>query len=629
MCGIAGIFNLNQSAVDKEKLKGMIDIISYRGPDSLGFYCDNNLGFGHARLSIIDLSRNADQPFTSDEGRFCIIYNGEVYNYLELAEDLKKDGFKFKSKSDVEVVLKYYQHLGHTCVKKFNGMWSFAIWDKFERKLFLSRDRFGVKPLYYLFKDGIFVFASEIKAILKAFPDEKIPNYPYIYRFLNTGALDDGPDTFFKNIKSLLPAHSAFVSEKDKLKIFKHWNYSPEVCEKYDYSASPLAFYELLKDSVKLRLRSDVPVGTCLSGGIDSSSIVTIASGLISGQMHTFSSIYKDKDCDESRYIDIINQKNSTREHKIYPEPDNFMDILKEITWHQDEPSAGPGLYSQWHVMKLAKGKVKVLLDGQGGDEIAGGYFHYFDSYISSLKKLRKEFGRLTTAKRILQEYPKIKKLTGMDFQEGLIEILREVALPRFLNNLLRLPKINLKKKAYGIYDPFFIEDVSNDPIERHFPRVFENDLNNTLYWSLTNLSIPALLHYEDRNSMAFSIEARTPFLDYRLVEFCLGLPFEEKIKADRTKVIMRKALKDILPDEVITRRDKLGYPTPFARWIRQDLKEEIKEILYSNSFINRGIFNPEKIKEMLERHLTGNSDESWMLWRIITLELWYRMFID
>lgn len=629
MCGIAGIINLNNNPVEKSNLQKMIDILRHRGPDGDGVFIDKNIGLAHVRLSIIDLSDMAHQPMSYENENYWIIHNGEVYNYIELRQELEKHGFKFKSTSDTEIILASYIKWGENCVNKFNGMWAFVIYDKKNKKIFASRDRFGVKPFYYYKDNATFVFASEIKAILQVMPSLKSAHYPYLYHFLNTGALDDADETFYENIKQLPPAHSLTLQENN-FKIYRYWDYYEKTKENYDYKNPEETFLELLKDSIKLRFRSDVPVGTCLSGGLDSSAIVTLSSKINENPIYTFSSIYEDKDCNESHYIDIVNKFNKTVPHYVYPQAQDFMHILDKIIYYQDEPSAGPGLYSQWHVMLIAQDHVKVLLDGQGADELLGGYFYFFEHYFSAVKKDKNKNGILATAKRILEEYPKVKELTNMNFCGGQTEILREVLIPRFFNNLFRMPKIKfIGSKGKSFMHPDFIASAGQSPVNRNITRKFDNDLENASYAALANTSIPALLHYEDRNSMAFSMESRVPFLDYRLVEFCIGLPYDQKINADTTKVIMRKALKGILPDEITYRRDKKGYPTPFARWLREDIKNDVSDILFSEKAKARKIFDIEEIEKQFKKHLSGEADVSWQIWRWLTTELWFRKFID
>lgn len=628
MCGISGIYNIDGTPVDKEAIEAMCRMLSHRGPDDDGLWLNGSIGFGHKRLSIIDLTEKAHQPMIDTERKLCITYNGEIYNYIELMDELKSKGYHFRSRSDTEVILYSYSEWGVDCVEKFNGMWSFALWDGERKILFCSRDRFGKKPFYYYFDGKTFVFASEIKGILAAKDSCRKPNEPYIQRFLERGIIDDGEETFFDNIKSLPPSHSLTI-ESSELKTWRYWDFiEEEVRKKYDYKNPEESFRELFKDSVNLRLRSDVPVGTCLSGGLDSSSIVTMASSMLPHPVCTFSSIYDDKDCNESNFIDLVNKTCKTNAYFIKPKEDDLFKLLPKMVWHQDEPNSAPGIFSQWHVMQVAKPHVKVLLDGQGGDELLGGYFYFFPAYLTSLFKNKKEEGKLACARILKQHRSKIEKLTGQSLKPLFAELMRKLFIPRFFDNLFRLPPHNNKKKN-SPFMPEFEERIKGKNIERELPRWFEDDLSNALYWALTRESIPSLLHYEDRNSMAFSLEARTPFLDYRLVEFSLGLPYSEKIWEENTKYIMRKALKDILPPEITWRRDKKGYPTPVARWFRDSQKEQVKSILFSESFKSRKILDPAYVEDRFKKHSSGAGDWSWEIWRWLTMEIWFRIFID
>jgi asparagine synthase (glutamine-hydrolysing) len=629
MCGIAGIYNFNGSPVEQVKLEAMARTIRHRGPDDAGFWRGGPLGLAHRRLSIIDLTEAAHQPMTTREKDLVIVFNGEIYNFLELKRELDLLGHSFRSSSDTEVVLAAYRQWGTECVTRFNGMWAFALWDEKNRTLFCSRDRFGVKPFYYLEEAGRFIFGSEIKAILAVAPEAAAPNYPYLRRFLTTGIFDDGDETCFERIRSLPPAHSLILGEGQR-RTWRYWDINPgELPGRYDYAHPETALRDLLSDSVRLRLRSDVPVGTCLSGGLDSSSIVCLASSMLDRPVRTFSSLYEDPDCDERFFIEKVRDHCATESFFSHPQAGDLFQVLPRMVWHQDEPSAGPGLYSQWHVMQLARGRVKVLLDGQGGDEVLGGYFYFYPNYFATLVQMARRGERLSYILRILREYPRVRELTGQRFTNQVIDHIRELVLPRFFNNLFRMPKINLGgRTAPGVLHPDFIEWTRNRMKEPPFERKFDLDLDDALYQALTRHSIPALLHYEDRNSMAFSIEARTPFLDYRLVEFCLGLPFDEKINGIETKYLLRKSMKDLLPPEISGRRDKKGYPTPFARWLREDRMAFAREILDSPECRSRNILNPEGVEDRLRRHLAGE-DFNWEIWRFITLELWMRIFMD
>ncbi len=633
MCAIAGILNINGEPVGASQLQRMTDVMAHRGPDGQGVFVDRNLGLGHRRLSIIDLSPAANQPMSNENGTIWLVFNGEIYNYLELIPILQARGHIFKSRSDSEVIIHGYEEWGEECVEQFNGMWAFAIWDATKNRVFLSRDRFGVKPLYYYWKHGRFYFASEIKAILSVVPEGREPCYPYLYHFMSSsGLLDDGEETFFQNIKSLLPAHSLVIGE-DEFRLKNYWQYDPEKASKrYDYGNPEATFRDLLRDSVRLRLRSDVPVGTCLSGGLDSSAIVALASGMMEHPVKTFSCLYDDEECNEAYFVDRMNSFGKTHPYPVYPSGKDLFEVLPKIVWHQDQPSAGPGLYSQWHVMKEAQGRVKVLLDGQGGDELLGGYHTYFGPFLSSLTQDFIKNKQLATIFSILRSLRRIRRLTSQPAIRPYLKLHLPWPIRAFMSRARRLArrvKMNNGGNQPPILHPDFVDAVKGRTLIREYPVQFDDALNNTLYWQLVSQSIPALLHYEDRNSMAFSIEARTPFLDYRLVEFCLGLPYELKIREGITKFILRKSLKHDLPKEIIGREDKKGYPTPMARWFRESEKVKMQEILYSPEVRRRKIFNLPGIQDTVVKHCQGKIDASWEIYRWLTVELWFRAFID
>ncbi len=632
MCGIAGIVNWIGDAVEASHLHRMLDVMSYRGPDDSGVYLDKNVGLGHRRLSIIDLTPAGHQPMSNEDGTLWLVFNGEIYNYLELMPVLQKRGHRFRSLSDSEVILHSYEEWGEECVTRFNGMWAFAIWDERRSRLFLSRDRFGVKPLYYYASSGGFHFASEIKAILTVAPEARQPNYPYLYHFLPSGALDDGAETCFVGVKQLLAAHS-LVLEGRNLSLINYWGYDKDAARRtYDYSHPEETLHGLLEDAVKLRLRSDVPIGTCLSGGLDSSSIVALASQMISHPVKTFSCLYDDPDCNERHYVDLMNAHAGTDAYPVSPSGQDLFDVLPKLVWHQDEPTAGPGLYSQWHVMSVAQGKVKVLLDGQGGDELLAGYFTYFDAYLSSLLKDFAESKRPVYLSSFLRSIREIRRLTGQPY---LWKHLRHHLPGPAKSFLWRIQQVVQRfdarrlEVAPSVLHPDFVGQVKDREIRREQPVIFDNELNNILYWHLVRQSIPALLHYEDRNSMAFSMEARTPFLDYRLVEFCLGLSYDLKMRDGTTKYLLRRALRKDLPLAVVDRKDKKGYPTPMGRWFREGGRKAMTEILFSKESRQRKIFNLDGIRYKVESHCRGEIDANWEIYRWLTTELWFRTFID
>lgn len=632
MCAIAGILNLNGDPVAAPMVRRMTDVMIHRGPDDHGVFIDRHVGLGHRRLAIIDLSPAGHQPMSNEDGTVCVVFNGEVYNYLELIPILQEKGYRFKSRTDTEVVLHSYEEWGEDCVRRFNGMWGLAIWDANRNRLFLSRDRFGVKPLYYYAHRGQVVFASEIKAILAVVPEARRPDYAFLHHFLSSSLYDDGEETFFEGVKALLPAHS-LVIEGGGMRMKRYWQFDPvEAGSRYDYAHPETTFRDLLRDSVRLRLRSDVPVGTCLSGGLDSSSIVSLATGMMDHGVKTFSVIYDDPDCNEQFFVDRLNRHCRADPCLVFPRGNDLFDVLPKIVWHQDGPTGGPSVYSQWHVMQAAQGKVKVLLDGQGSDELLGGYFHFFAAYLASLAQ---DFSQTKHPSRLISLIRSIRHVKALMPQSHLWGPLAH-CLPEPARNALYRARRFVRRLDLKTVDlippvlhPDFTAAVKGAEITRDHPDVFDDELNNRLYWSLVSQSVPALLHTEDRNSMAFSIEARTPFLDYRLVEFCLGLSYDWKIREGTTKFILRRALATDLPQEISGRLDKKGYPTPMARWFRESQRDKMKEILYSDEARRRNIFHFPGIQYRVERHCSGKADASWEIYRWLTTELWFREFLD
>jgi asparagine synthase (glutamine-hydrolysing) len=621
MCGIAGVIwhDLNRPA-PREAVKVMTDVIFYRGPDDEGLYGEGPVAFGQRRLSILDLSRAGHQPMRSGDGRYVLVFNGEIYNYIELRQQLTDLGHSFVSNTDTEVLLEAYRQWGSDCVSRFNGMWAFAIYDVREQTIFFSRDRFGIKPLYYVLRHDALAFASEIKAILAAFPDERRANLPYLYHFLPSGAFDDGPETSFANVLALLPAHNAVYDiRRATLRVSRYWDLDVESFRSRWGQGDPVdTLRELLQSSIDLHMRSDVPVGTCLSGGVDSSTLVCLMSRRGGEPVHTFSGLYPDRDCDERRYVDAVNGCARTLPGPVMPEPKgDLIDDLAKITWHQDEPTAGPGLYTQYHVMRRASEDVKVILDGQGADELFAGYLPYFTQHASDLASAGKR-GQAAMLLLSVARHWGLKQsmlLAPHVFGQRVVGLLR---------------RLKAQQASPSFFHPAFTERVRGQEIARHWPTRLPSALNNTLYWHLAAQSIPALLHYEDRNSMAYSIEARVPLLDYRIVEFALALAPQYKIHGSWTKWVLRQAASNVLPAEVAWRRSKMGYPTPFARWLRQPSeRDKAAEVLFSDSLRQREIVPETTLRSYWETHQSGKADLSWLLYRYLTLELWYRQFID
>lgn len=625
MCGIAGLVKKDGTKVFAGEIKAMTDALIHRGPDDEGNYMRGNIGLGHRRLSIIDLSEKGRQPMESHDGKYVIVFNGEIYNYVELKEELKKAGSRFLNDTDTEVILESYRYWGEDCVNHFNGMWSFVIFDRDREILFGSRDRLGVKPFCYINRDDVFAFASEPKGILELFPEERKYNPTVVYRFVKGWALDTDHQTFYKDILQLEPATSMIYHLKtNKIEKEKYWEIDADaIYERRIKGRNPVdEFKSLLEDAVRIRLRSDVEVGSSLSGGLDSSTLVGIISRKFHKRVNTFSSVYEDEDCNEKEYIDEVNQFAGTVPDLVYPsENSHLLEAFEKIVVHHDGPDkTGASLYSGYSVYQEANKSVKVLMDGQGADELLAGYL---SSYNALLGDILSEKSLLSKVKAM-----KIISVFGREWPGQMINIsteaLQSALGKRAARHYTRKRPNSFSKPVSMFYKEF--EDCVDKSIAEHRGNV-RGELNQELYEQLTASSLPAILHNVDGNSMAFSLEIRLPFLDYRVVEFCMALDKKYKIKNQWTKWILRKSCKEYLPEKVLYRTNKMGFPAPFGRWLREcGEKEEMRDMIFALG--SRGIVREEAVHEYYRQHISGEADHSDLLCRFLTLEMWFRKCI-
>lgn len=635
MCGICGIINTN-SLVETSQLLSMTRVLRHRGPDDEGFmlgHTDNNivksfhhdetiesikrrtprlennfnanLGFGFRRLSILDLSENGHQPMHFEEVGLWIVYNGEIYNYIEIREELRAKGYAFKSNTDTEVILKSYHEWGEDCVHKFNGMWAFAIWDSKNKKLFCSRDRFGIKPFYYNYIPGAhFVFASEIKSILLVIQSE--PDKQILFDSFAHGYSDHNERTFFKDVKQLRGGHN-LVLQNGYVSVYRYYKLRMNPCtDSFETAREKLR--ELLFDSVRIRLRSDVPLGYALSGGIDSSSIVGIASQINSGSNNTFSMIYPGDSVDESFFIKKVIEKTGVNHHFVSPTPEDFLKDLDNFIWHQEEPFIGTSYFGEFKLRELIRKKnVTVSLEGQGADEIIMGYtsllLPYFFDLLSNFK--------LTT---LIREHGNFHQYIGS---------LKQIIKAYIIRGQKSSPE-HLYNKYHHLNRTYF-EGIPNHSDQ--FDRFNSGShLNDTLYEMLIYTSIPQQLVRADKNAMAFSVECRFPFLDYRLVEHSINLSYHYKTKNGLTKYILREAMKDILPREVYNRKDKIGFAIPGNSF------NNIKTKKYFHDFLNN-IKNEDFLflnKKAFMDEYFSNSQEilfDWKFWKTLSVILWMDRF--
>lgn len=622
MCGIAGCYHVNKE-VDHDRFEEMVDIISYRGPDDRGTFYEGNLALGHRRLSIIDLSEAGHQPFVSNDDRYVIVYNGEIYNYKELRTELKDKGFVFRTETDTEVLLASYDHWGSECVKHFNGMWAFAIYDRRENKLFLSRDRFGVKPLYYYHKDGTFIFASEEKQIIKMTGQRFKVNRPRLMEYMMRGVHDHTEETMFLDIMQLRGGCSMVFDLNDNSKTISRYfrlDYIAESAESFEEAAAD--FRKCFEDSIRLRLRADVPVGYCLSGGLDSSSIVCMADKIIKNDgldvhQESISSCFDDPRYDEREYINEVLANTDVKGNEIFPQGSNVLDDLDDVLWHMDEPFGSTSMYAQWNVFKGAKEHgLTVMLDGQGADEQLAGYTGFYSVIFAEyLRKFR--FGRF---RHELNCYKKLRASTEkyVNSNKIIIEALISAYLPRKLQKFGKIHMFYLKQ---GL--PFEPEDIKKT--------IYGIDLypaNDSRQYILDQLkcNLAMLLHYEDRNSMAHSIESRVPFMDPFLAECAFKMPIDHKLRNGITKYVVREGLKDVLPDKIRNRYSKLGFVTPEDQWINNDPAAFRREIEQAAEALSP-LLKKDTVMTWYDR-IEGNVRRmDFMPWRIICAGHWVKLF--
>ena len=602
MCGIAGQYCLDGKEPDKDLLAAMSERIAHRGPDGEGTRICGSLGLIHRRLAIIDLSEDGLQPMTNEDGTLWLLFNGEIYNYLELRDELVTKGHRFHSHSDTETILHAYEEWGPDCLSRFNGMWAFALWDSTKEQLFCARDRLGIKPFYYTQAGGSFLFASEIKVLL-AHPDAgKKPDDRTLGTFLTWGVQDHSGRTMFDGIFQLPPAHSMVVTTAGPQVPSRYWDVTvnPAVRGTTPDTDAASRLLDILRDATRIHLRSDVAVGTCLSGGIDSSTLTVLINDLIRNEalasvgekQKTFSAVFSDKRYDESQYIDEIVAATGVDAHRVEPSPEQLWDDIDRFVYMQDEPFGSLSIYAQYCVMRLAQENVKVVLDGQGADELLAGYLAYQGSYIGSLL-------------RTFRWWTVVKEISGSIRNHG-----------GFFRSALR--QVRERKKRRG----FLKCETEN------LPR-YNGSLDHVLHRELTATNLPALLHYEDRNSMAFSIESRVPFLDYRFVEYVASLPLDQKIRNGITKFSLRKAIRGIVPESIRCRMDKMGFVTPEEVWMRDELRPFVRELLSSDSFRARKYWDAGAVAQSYSAFLDGKSAYSPEIWRVVCAELWLRKFFD
>jgi len=603
MCGITGIIDKNNKKIKKDKIENINKLISHRGPDDEGFCFFDNFAFGHRRLSILDLSADGHQPMHYLD-KYTITYNGEVYNYLEIKEELLTYGYKFTSHTDTEVILASYDKWGEACVKKFNGMWAFAIYDKEKNSIFCSRDRFGIKPFYYTEVDDKFIFGSEIKQLLE-FYERRYVNKNVLMDYLITGYEEYKNETFFENIYKLEQSHNLLYDlNTHRFEIKRYYDIDiDEEIKKLSQEDSVLAYRKNFRDSILLRLRSDVRVGTCLSGGLDSSSVASIASDFYTKKTdEKFKAIHAkstDKKTDESTYAKEVARYCHMDLNIVEPTNQDFIKSIDEVIYTQEEPFGGPSIFMQYFVMREAKRlECKVMLDGQGGDETLLGYEKYYPSYLISLDFLARIKGFFNASNNSKLT---VKQLLGyfIYFTNAKIRIER-----------LRQKNSFIKNKYFDMIDREIIEISSRNYL----------DIFKLQHGEIYATKMPHLLKYEDKNSMRHSIETRLPFIDYKLLETALSVNNSFKIKAGWTKYILRKTVENILPHNIVWRKNKLGFEAPTDSWINS-IADDMQKCIEKSKIITQ-------ITDIINFNKLDNV-QKWKLFNIAKWEEIYHVEIN
>lgn len=629
MCGIVGIVNFAATErVEERDLRSMADIISYRGPDDEGFYIEGNIGLGHKRLSIIDI-KTGHQPMGNEDETVWIVSNGEIYNYLELRQELIAKGHDFKTHSDTEVIIHLYEEYGVSCVDRLNGMFAFSLWDKNKHRIFAARDRLGIKPFYYYSDERCFAFASEIKALLKHKHVPRLPNYEGISDYL-VFQFCLGDKTLFQSIRKLLPGHYLVLDTASfQLNISRYWDldFTIDDNSSEDYFSDSLLM--LIEDAVRIQLRSDVPLGTHLSGGLDTSIVTCLAAKLSGSQIRSFTGAFAlGKEYDETDYAKLVARFANTEYLEVFPEASDFAETLPNLIYHLDEPVAGPGVFPQYFVSKLASEKVKVVLGGQGGDEVFGGYTRYIIAYLEQCIKgavfqTQEEGKYVVTLDSIIPNLPVLQNYTSLlqhFWSEGLFESMDR----RYFKLIDRTDGENslftdeFRDEINKEYSPFeaFQQSFNRPGIGSYFNKMTCFDMKNLL---------PALLHIEDRTSMAVSLESRVPLLDHRIVELATSIPPQIKFRGGATKYILRRAVRNIIPREILDRKDKMGFPVPVSEWFQGELKDFVQSILLSERARSRHIYKSEEVEKAIRRERKFGRQ----IWGPLCLELWFREFID
>ena len=627
MCGIAGRYNhLSGAPVPPRMIQGMCDLIAHRGPDADGVWTDGPVGLGHRRLAVIDLSEGGRQPMTDVHGGLMIVFNGEIYNYLELKKDLVSRGHRFRSKSDTEVMLASYRQWGADCVTHFRGQFAFALWDPSARTLLIARDRIGKKPLHYwLDRDGI-AFASEPKAFLADPAFRREPNLEALSEYLNYQYVPS-PLSAFKGVHKLQPGHRLIVKD-GRVTVDRYWRLSYAAKRRVSEDEACEELIERLREATRLRLISDVPLGAFLSGGIDSSAVVAVMAGLMDTPVKTFSIGFDEKEYDELPYARLVAQRYGTDHHEFVVRPD-AVEIFPKLVWHYNEPYADASAIPTYYLSEMARRYVTVALNGDAGDENFAGYRRYIPTAPAQ------RFDRLPSPLRkavggVARNVPAPGRSDSVMYRgRQWLRRLSDSPEGRYARRVMIFePEIKT-----DVCLPSFLEAAGDEGTPRRLLDAFARSDAGTFVDALLDVDVnhyltDCLLVKVDIATMAHGLEGRSPMLDHEFMEFAASLPADLKLRGSTTKYIFKKAIRQLVPADIID-RPKKGFGVPLDSWFRNELREMSADVLLSPRAEQRGYFKPGAVRRMLEEHWSGAAAWQNHLWTLLMLESWHRMFID
>jgi len=638
LCGITGVYNINSKERQNNKtIKKMTDCLTHRGPDDSGTYIDDKIALGHKRLKIIDLTKKAHQPMSDRKKEIFVAFNGEIYNFQEIKNDLLKKGYSFKSSSDTEVIIYAYKAWGIKCIEKFNGMFAFALYDKKQDKLYLVRDRLGIKPLFYTMFDEKIIFSSEIKAILKYPQFKKEPNWKAISSYLSYRYVI-GKETFFGNIYSLLPAHYLEI-KGGVMREVEYWDV-PLIANKNDMGKK---FYmnkikELLTNSVKLRMVSDVPLGAYLSGGLDSSIIVALMSNLTNERVKTYSIAFKQKEYNELKYAKLVANRYKTNHKEILINTKKYLETMSNLIGYKDAPLAVPNEIPLYLMSKILKKDITVVLSGEGADEIFSGYGRLFRSPFDYYRlKMIPYFIRKLFFKSLVNKYNKKNLKKEIDHFLFLYSYFPLEEKKKLFNNYMQ----NLIKGDYKLKNIF----------QGYFDKASDLNYHDKISYIFEKLHLVGLLGRVDNSTMATSVEARVPFVDHKLIEFMFSVPYKYKLKwkspvsfikgffkntdeisenLDVTKYILRETFKNSLPPDVLKRKKK-GFPVPLDMWFKGEFVDYAKKHLLDPKSRIKKIINQQNLSKWIDLNIKLNKDPSFghKVWALLNVEIWLKKYFD